>query len=292
VADDYSVANGPELASPSPGMQIRFPNRRNFDQQGVNLLLGHTFNLSSVKGCMVGGSLDFQARPLCDIESNDAVGFLFIDNLGNLVPLSDSWNRRFGLDPPDPGLQPSPWSCSNPSLTAANAWPFGPYDLRFLPTAAGGSVNVVDDMNTNGFIDAFAQDETEVDFMNLCVTTRPNCCPRSGSILFPIAVGHAAGNLNFSWLPSCERADDDYELYMGTLPAPGNPFVYNHAPVLCSTNGALTATVPVPAGNRYFMVVPRNGCREGSYGKDWNGAQRPQGSPFCMVQEALEISCP
>lgn len=92
------------------------------------------------------------------------------------------------------------------------------------------------------------------------------------------------GDLTLSWDLSCGVTDTDYAVYEGAL---GN--FASHAPLVCSTGGATSATFAPPAGNVFFLVVPRNHWSEGSYGLDGDGVQRaPSGSP-CLSQS---IGCP
>ena len=69
--------------------------------------------------------------------------------------------------------------------------------------------------------------------------------------------------------------DEDYAIYEGSL----DDF-YSHEPKVCSTEGATTMTIEPGAGSRYYLVVPRNELREGSYGRRSNGAEVAQ----CMGQ--------
>jgi hypothetical protein len=54
--------------------------------------------------------------------------------------------------------------------------------------------------------------------------------------------------------------------------------------VTCTTGGATTYTY-APAGDRFFLVVPRNTAYEGSYGADSAGAERLPSSLACLPQE-------
>jgi hypothetical protein len=95
----------------------------------------------------------------------------------------------------------------------------------------------------------------------------------------------ADGQLELSWGDSCSSGDDDYEIYEGFLGA-----FYSHFSRLCTTAGATTVTFSPDAFDRYYLVVPTNGNEEGSYGRDGNGDERPQGGGACLTQGA--IVCP
>lgn len=95
----------------------------------------------------------------------------------------------------------------------------------------------------------------------------------------PLTVEHApGGEIRLNWGASCSPGDADYEIYEGSLDAP----LYNHDRVTCTTNGATTATFLPAPGSTYYLVVPTNGTREGSYGRDSSGAERPQGAQACL----------
>ena len=87
------------------------------------------------------------------------------------------------------------------------------------------------------------------------------------------------------WSPSCAAGDDDYEVYEGLI----GDFT-SHAALLCTTGGATSTTITPTAGSRYYLVVPTNGTREGSYGVNSGDVQRPQGAAVCQEQEV--VVCP
>lgn len=95
-----------------------------------------------------------------------------------------------------------------------------------------------------------------------------------------LTLGRAGGNVNLAWSASCSASDNDYAVYAGTL---GN--FASHQSVQCSTGGALAASVALPAANTYYLVVPRNASREGSYGRNAVGAERPSAVSACVAQQ-------
>ena len=86
------------------------------------------------------------------------------------------------------------------------------------------------------------------------------------------------GDLTLAWGASCIANDGDYAIYEGTL----GTFT-SHLPKSCDTGGATTTTVTPAPGSTYYIVVPRNGAREGSYGLDSTGERPPSGTA-CLVQ--------
>jgi hypothetical protein len=101
----------------------------------------------------------------------------------------------------------------------------------------------------------------------------------------PLAVTLAGGDLALDWDASCRAGDVDYAVYEGTL----GDFT-SHVPLLCSTGGATAATVPVPAGSAYYLVVPTDGLTDGSYGRNGNGVERPGSLAACRPHAVLP--CP
>ena len=97
----------------------------------------------------------------------------------------------------------------------------------------------------------------------------------------PLTVEHAAGGtIRLDWGASCSTGDNDFEIYEGSLDA-----LYSHTMKFCTTGGTTTSTFLPAPGSTYYIVVPRNGPREGSYGSDGAGAERPQGAPACLARE-------
>ncbi|MGH9867612.1 MAG: FG-GAP-like repeat-containing protein [Candidatus Polarisedimenticolia bacterium] len=94
------------------------------------------------------------------------------------------------------------------------------------------------------------------------------------------------GDLQLTWGSSCLPGDSDYEIYEGLL---GD--FSSHVPGTCTTGGLLTHQLTPSPGDRYYLVVPRNALREGSYGLRSDGTERPASASSCMPQ-AIVSSCP
>jgi hypothetical protein len=87
------------------------------------------------------------------------------------------------------------------------------------------------------------------------------------------------GKIQLSWGPSCLASDLDYAMYQGFL---GDFAIHN--PVSCSTSGLTEITVPLPLGDKYYLIVPSSTTSEGSYGRSSDGTERPPGTPVCLPQ--------
>ena len=93
-------------------------------------------------------------------------------------------------------------------------------------------------------------------------------------------------DITLTWGSSCfAPTDNDYAIYEGTIGT-----YYSHSSRFCSTGGALTKTFTPLGGNKYYLVVPLNGQREGSYGLNSAGSERAAGAGECLPQ--LFEGCP
>lgn len=88
----------------------------------------------------------------------------------------------------------------------------------------------------------------------------------------------AGGDLGLSWGQSCIGGISDYSIYSGSIGDFGS-----HMSITCSTDGATSRSVDSTPGSAYFLVVPTNGVREGSYGNSSFGV-RDQGPAACRAQ--------
>jgi hypothetical protein len=102
----------------------------------------------------------------------------------------------------------------------------------------------------------------------------------------PLMVTRTGTDLNLSWGASCLAGDTDFEVYEGTVGS-----WYSHTSKFCTTGGATSISFPEPAGNVYYLVVPRNALSEGSYGHASNLSERPQGAAACLPQQ-VAAQCP
>ncbi len=115
----------------------------------------------------------------------------------------------------------------------------------------------------------------------------PGAVPDGGSFPgVPLTVSASGGQLSLSWGTSCARTETDYEIYEGTLGS-----YYSHTQKFCTTGGATTKAFPQPAGSTYYLVVPKNADREGSYGRTSGGTEIPQGASACLPQQ-IALACP
>jgi len=85
------------------------------------------------------------------------------------------------------------------------------------------------------------------------------------------------GDLTLSWDLSCLVGDTDFGVYEGVLGSWGS-----HMWRQCTTQGLTTFTLHPGDGDRYYLVVPHNGTREGYYGAHSDGTARPPSSSPCL----------
>jgi len=113
-------------------------------------------------------------------------------------------------------------------------------------------------------------------YSDTCVVTNP-----PGRVTNTLYVAKTGTNLNMTWtVPVSPCVTASYGIYRGNLPWSG----YNHASMSCTvTTNSYTAASGT--GSYYFLVVAQNNSKEGSYGKDSAGAERPAASSPCLTQE-------
>jgi hypothetical protein len=99
-----------------------------------------------------------------------------------------------------------------------------------------------------------------------------------------LTMGKSGSNVTLAWGAACRPATD-YSVYEGQLGVPTSLVSR-----LCSTGGQLSAVLAPSAGNRFYLVVPRNGSNEGSYGKTSDGTERAPAAAACGPQ--LLAGCP
>jgi len=87
------------------------------------------------------------------------------------------------------------------------------------------------------------------------------------------------GAVRLTWGDSCSPADDGYTVYQGNL---GN--FTSSIPLGCDPITDTTTTVAAPFGDAWFLIVPRRGDVEGSYGSDSEGIERPASGLACLPQ--------
>lgn len=95
-----------------------------------------------------------------------------------------------------------------------------------------------------------------------------------------------AGNLDLSWTVSCAGAGRDYSIHEGAIGS-----WYSHESRVCTTAGALGATLTPFGGDRYYLVAPTMADFTGSLGTASSGAERPDSAASCTDDRAL-ATCP
>lgn len=104
----------------------------------------------------------------------------------------------------------------------------------------------------------------------------------------PLLIGKGSGGtIDLRWDPSCMGNGRDYAIYEGLLGA-----YYSHLWKTCSSGGLLEQSTTPNAASSYYLVVPTSSGREGSYGTNSGGAQRPVGGSTCLLQAIGDPVCP
>lgn len=127
----------------------------------------------------------------------------------------------------------------------------------------------------------YGRDQIALNFRRLSVLAYAAGSVSTGLGKSPLVLSKSGSDLiTLSWDVSCNPNDGDYEIYEGTI---GN--FTSHVSRYCSTGNATSLTMTPDTGSRYYLVVPANGTREGSYGLRSDGTERPQGAFACLPQQ-------
>jgi hypothetical protein len=150
------------------------------------------------------------------------------------------------------------------------------YHVRVFPDCNGNGISDITDLADPLVFDCNANhvpDDCE---------TAPTCLG-AGDVSGELTLGKATGeDLLLQWDGSCAEGDDDYAVYEGTLGSFGS-----RAPVSCTTGGGTSRFLTPAAGDTYYLVVPSHADREGSYGRDSTGTERPPAAGACLPQAVL-----
>ncbi len=168
--DDGTKVYQTDVASPSDNMLAAYPDKKfkGFGDTGIDKFFGHTFTGLNIPGkTIVGATLEIKAKAgRSSLSKNDALHLKFYDASGS--SLSAGWGTYFGSGNPNPGgLLPQQWiirfyqNGQTFNLNLAN--------LKNLATAPNGGVSIINDLNTNGFLDVLVQDDTTIESVKLTV---------------------------------------------------------------------------------------------------------------------------
>jgi len=213
-------------------------------------------------------ALAFAALPLVDqdalIAFLDSLGRAEFDFVGNGIIDNADWAE----------------------FLACYTGPGGPFFTPDDPCAIG-------DVDQDGDID----EADEVLFLAASSGVAAGELPDGGPVPgVPLLVGlQSDGQVVLTWGSSCATLDTDFAVYAGAI----GDFT-SHEPVMCSTAGQESSwrysrptlgivgeptAIFSAADDSYFLVVPQNGAREGSYGLDSDSLERPRSTASCYPQE-------
>jgi len=93
-----------------------------------------------------------------------------------------------------------------------------------------------------------------------------------------VSKGSTPGSLELAYAPACDAVD--HNLYIGELTSIAG---YAYSEVECSVGTGGSVTFDPGSGSYFFLIVANDGTKEGSYGRDSSGAERPEdvGTPIC-----------
>lgn len=92
-------------------------------------------------------------------------------------------------------------------------------------------------------------------------------------------------DIALSWQPSCLTGDTDYAVYEGVMP---NFSTWTDK--VCSTAGLTMQTITPDVQNTFYLVVPNDGVRQGSFGQNSSGDERIPPATLCY--DRIVSPCP
>lgn len=154
---------GPEAASPSINLQARLQlagvsTLKGFDDCSDNGYFAHSF--TNLPSAITGATLKIRLRACyTTLTENDTLGLSFTTPTGGVQP--ESWSRYLGNQSFVTGLFPEIWGAGGVHEIEL--------DLSQLPNANGSTTELIAALNTYGFLDLVAQDDTIIDYAVLTV---------------------------------------------------------------------------------------------------------------------------
>jgi len=153
INDNFAA---PDSAPASPSAEIVSnitPPLKGFDNNKANARFVHTF--TGLPPGIIGGSLEIRLRAHAGYSVNDSMALEFLNP-------SFRWSRYI-----DSLVPTGPWNAGTSKVVTL--------DLANLPPSVTGETSVIGDM-TDGDLDVYVQDDTEVDYMILRIS---RCCGRA-----------------------------------------------------------------------------------------------------------------
>ncbi len=186
LGSEDAFGSTPDLNPPniSGGLAVwaaTVPNIKGVDDPRLNRRVVHRFEFEDIAADLTGARLRTLLRP-SGYARNDNLDLRIIEDDGLY---STIWVSRIGNDGSAPGLQSSAWDIrANPGLEFEAV-----LDLSDLPfRRVDRPTDFLPVMRDRGFLDFHVQDDTEVDFAELLLCSRPpNVAPVVTSITLPTA---------------------------------------------------------------------------------------------------------
>lgn len=259
-----------------------------FDPRDVLLVDGSIYSLQ-LGGAAAGIPANANVDTLLQAGSDIVVGF-DVPVIINSVHYEPSdllryqggvWSLYFDASATVPPIPPSV-NAVGADLLGANVV------LAFdIPVTLGTKFNPGDLVMWNGSAFSLLQAGTTVSWPASSTIAGLALAASPGESL-NLKIAKASGSqLRLTWDPSCSGNATDYGIYMGTL---GN--FTSHTTLDCSDGGGDRSELEtMPAGNKYFLVVPLTTLEEGSYGSSSAGVERARGTATCRTTRAL-APCP
>ena len=168
VNDNFALPTEP--ASPSANfLGFLGTNRikvKDFDDPTIDRFIAHTF--TNLPACVVGATLEIHLRAGNSFLShNDSLSLFFVGSDQTVPPLGpERWARFISTAHGFVGVLPFDWHFGK---VATLVFDLG--NLPLAPSQPASSSNLIPSLNQHGFLDFAVQDDTDIDFMILTVTS-------------------------------------------------------------------------------------------------------------------------
>lgn len=198
-----------------------------------------------------------------------------------------SWTILSPNPPPPSSTDPNATSCIGPNQPCftglSNTWTQYFADLSSFESKPT-KIRFLYGTDPTVSLDGWYIDDVAIQWGSICNSLyAPGTVPdHNAHPGIPLTITKQGTDLLLSWsAPPAPCQTQDYSVYRGTIPWQG----YNHSMLLCSTGGATSILVPSGSYSYYYLVAAQNVGKEGSYGVDSSGAERPASATPCLPLE-------
>lgn len=232
---------------------------------GISMDVTGSLLLSFRTPTLIGGGAKAQPSDIVRVDRVTKAMTLFFD-----------WSARTGLS-------------DDVNVNGIEAFPDGDIHISIdVPiTSMQGDLylpgQIIQFTNATGVLSLYWSDpafSTQSALTDFSFSASPGNTPDGGSVPgTSLSASKSGAQVSMSWGAACSVGASDYAIYEGTIGSWSS-----HVPSTCTTGGQTSGSVTPQAGDRYFLIVPRNADFEGGYGYRSDGTPRPASSAPCKPE--------